>query len=409
MKWLVFAVQNVLRNQRRSFVTVLIVAIGAQALMISGGFALYTYDQLAKLTASEIGHVVIAHQRYFDDFEEKPLEFGLDGYASLSERAGLLPGNSVKYGVPRLQFSGLVSTGEKSAVMLGIGVDPRHEFAVSSPVVKLEQGELLQPGSGAPADIPGILIGKDLARQLNARVGMGLTLLATTTEGSLNGVDVEVKGIIGTGKPDFDAHRVIVSLRVAQDLLQTTKVSTLSLYLDRLDQAENVKAELAPGLPGIALRIWLELGDYYRKVKALYNRIFGVLGIMIVMMVFFAIGNTLSMIVVERTREIGTLRALGTSPGRIVMNFVIEAVVIALAGALLGIGLSAIEGLALDMAGLMMPPPPGMTEGYPLRVEFSLPLAGITLITLTAAAVLAAWIAARRGANLSIVEALAHV
>ncbi|TGN99776.1 hypothetical protein PN36_33555, partial [Candidatus Thiomargarita nelsonii] len=70
MKWLWFAYKNVIRNRRRSLMTIIITAVGTASILISSGFALYTYDSLREMSARESGHVVIAHSKYFNREEE---------------------------------------------------------------------------------------------------------------------------------------------------------------------------------------------------------------------------------------------------------------------------------------------------------------------------------------------------
>jgi putative ABC transport system permease protein len=119
--------------------------------------------------------------------------------------------------------------------------------------------------------------------------------------------------------------------------------------------------------------------------------------------------NTLGMAVVERTREIGTLRAIGTLPSEVVRNFVFEGMVIGGAGAVAGMVLAGGATVALLFAGIEMPPPPGRSVGYPLFLSFSPPLyGGVTLVVVTLAAA-AAWMVSRRAANKPVTEALAHV
>jgi putative ABC transport system permease protein len=125
--------------------------------------------------------------------------------------------------------------------------------------------------------------------------------------------------------------------------------------------------------------------------------------------VLFAMSNTLGMAVVERTREIGTLRAIGTLPSEIVRNFVLEGMLIGAAGAAAGALLAGTATLFLLFAGIDMPPPPGRSAGYPLLLSFSPPLYGAIALVVIALAAGAAWLVSRRAANKPVTEALAHV
>jgi putative ABC transport system permease protein len=403
MKWLVFAWKNVMRNRRRSLTAMLITAFGTAAVLASGGFALFTYESLEEMTARDSGHVVVAHARGFEGDEDVPLQHGLADATGLAAKFAALPG--VRAVAPRVQFSGLISNGDKSAVFVGSGVVPEIDFRLRGPQMNFSAGQ--SPASNAPA--PEVVIGDELARLMKAKVGSSLTLLATTTEGNLNAVDVVVSGIAGVGVPEIDKRLVLADLASVQRLLLSDKVGTLSIYLKETADTEAVAARVRELQPDLAVKTWRDLAVFYQAVRALYNRIFGILGVIMICIVLFAMSNTLGMAVVERTREIGTLRAIGTLPSEVVRNFVFEGMVIGGAGAVAGMVLAGGATVALLFAGIEMPPPPGRSVGYPLFLSFSPLLYGaVTLVVVTLAAA-AAWMVSRRAANKPVTEALAHV
>jgi putative ABC transport system permease protein len=403
MKWLLFAWKNVLRNRRRSATAVLITAVGTAAVLVGGGFALFTYEALRELTARENGHVILAERNYFEGDEDVPMQHGLAGAARLAEEMRALPG--VRGVLPRVQFSGLISNGDKSSVFVGMGVVPEEEFRLRGWQIHLLAGGTFAVGAG----IPEIALGSELARTMRASPGSSLTLLATTTEGNLNAIDVIVRGVVSVGVPEIDKRLVLADVGAVQKLLLTEKVSTLSVYLRETGDTDAFAARAHAEHPQLAMRTWLDMAFFYKAARALYNRIFGMLGIIMLVIVLFALSNTLGMAVIERTREIGTLRAIGTLPGEIVRNFVLEGIAIAGAGALVGMLLAGGVTVLLAFAGVQMPPPPGRSEGYPLLVNFSAWLyagTGLAVIVISAAA---AYVVSSKAARKPITEALAHV
>lgn len=404
-KWLSLACRNAMRNRRRSLVTLAITATGTAAALLGGGFALYTYQSLAQASARDTGHLVLAAPGQFDGNDNMPLEHGLAGSRQLTRELMAQP--RVTRVLPRLQFSGLVSNGEKSEIFLGTGVDARQEFLVKGPFMKVEEGALLDEG---PVAGPGIVLGKGLAHILNAHPGTSLTLMSTTTAGSLNAVDVTVTGIVSSGISDIDKRLAMVDLSTAQGLLVSDKVSYLSVYLDELEQSDALGAAWRKQYAGkLEVRTWLDQALFYQSVKGLYNRIFGFLGVIVLVIVLFAIANTLSMAVLERTREIGTLRAMGTTPGEVTRLFSLEGLVLGGGGALAGMVLAAGMSMALLVLGIHMPPPPGRTSGYPLVVAISPILYASAALAVTLLATLASFLVSRKAANQPVVEALAHV
>lgn len=405
MKWLLFAWKDVFRNRRRAVITLLLAAIGTSAVLMAIGFALFTYDSLKQMAARQIGHVVIAHGEYFDKDEETTLQYGLSNSVGLSKT--LLADPRVSTVLPRLEFSGLISNGEKSAIFVGNGIDPKSEFGVNANLAEVSSGKALT--IEGVADYPEVMLAKDLAHSLNAKPGSQLTLLATTVGGVLNALDVQVAGIYSTGVPEMDARALMTNLSFAQELLVSDKVSTLSVYLNDLDSAAAFSDGLKQQWPHFSYRLWEDLAFFYTSVRQLYDRIFGMLGMIIVVMVFFAIANTVSTSVTERTREIGTLAALGASPQRLLLGFALEAGIIGLIAACIGMLIAGLVTALLHQFPVMMPPPPGRTSGYPLLLYFDGWVYLKVALLITTISVVAAVISAGRGIRKPIVEALQHV
>lgn len=399
-----FAWRNVLRNRRRSLATIIIAALGAAAVMIAGGFALYTYDALREGAAREFGHFTVSHREFFQRDEETPLQYGLNDYRKLS--AELEKDQRITRVLPRLNFSGLISNGDKSLVFIGMGADARAEGAARGVFLKLEKGALF---GGDEAGAPRVLLGSALAKSLNAHPGTPLTLLTTTVEGSMNAVDVEVSGIVSTGWPEIDKRLVYAPLPAVQKLLLTDKVSSLAVYLEDTAMTPAVRADWLARDTAHAFKPWWEQAFYYQSVRALYNRIFGLLGIIIAVLVFFSVANTLSMAVVERTREIGTLRALGALPGEIVAGFAREGGLIGVLGVVIGMALAGLTTALLLGLDLQMPPPPGRSEGYPLKVYADPTIYAVAASVIVVLCIVAAWFVSRKAARKTIVEALGHV
>ena len=402
MKWLLFACQNTLRNRRRSIVTVAVAALGTAAILLASGFALSTYQALEQSAARSTGHLIIGKPEHFTKDEDTPLQYGLDNAAELS--AKLLADPDVRHVLPRIAFSGLISNGDKSTVMLATGVDPDHEFAVKGPFLSVIAGEVLT--SDAPQ--AEVMLGEGLAKSLKAKPGTSLTLLASTTDGALNALDVTVKGVFSTGVPDIDKRLVYTDIGTAQRLLNTKRVSTLGVFLKSMAATAGARDRVAAANPKLVVQTWLDQAFFYHSVRGLYNRIFGALGLIIGVIVVFVVANAMAMAIIERTREIGTLRALGTLPGQLLRSLALEGMVLggvgAFVGALIALGVS----LLLYAFPVQMPPPPGSSRGYALVTAIDLPLYATTVLAMIAVSMLAsAWIA-RRTVHIPVVDALAH-
>ncbi|MBI5257557.1 MAG: ABC transporter permease [Burkholderiales bacterium] len=402
MRWFRFAWLNTLRNRRRSAVTATVAALGTAAILLAGGFALFTYQALAQASARTTGHLIVAKPEQFTKDEDTPLQNGLDDVAQLKAR--LLADDAVRQVLPKVEFSGLISNGDKSTVMMAAGIDPDAEFAVKGPFLIVKAGQVLSSGERNR-----VMLGEGLARSLKAEPGSSLTLLASTSAGALNAVDVTVAAIFSTGIPDVDKRLVYTDVATAQHLLVTQRVSSLGVFLDRMESTAPAQARLQAALPRLAVQTWIDQAAFYRSVRDLYNRIFGALGLIIGVIVVFVVTNAMAMAIIERTREIGTLRAVGTLPGQLVRGFALEGLMLGGVGAIAGTLIALAVSTALLVFPVQMPPPPGRSVGYPLQVAVDPTLYAGTLLAMLALATVASALVARRTVHKPIVDALAHV
>jgi putative ABC transport system permease protein len=402
LSWLKFAFYNTLRNRRRSAITVVIAALGTAAILLAGGFAYSTYEGLAQISARSTGHLTIGKPQHFTSDQDVPLQYGLDNAAALQSK--LLTDPAVRYVLPRIEYSGLISNGDKSTIMMAVGIDPDAEFSVKGPTLTLKEGELLQTES-AEAEI---VLGDALARSLKAKPGSSLTLMASTTDGALNAVDVTVKGLVSTGVPDLDKRLVYSNIKTAQKLLNTQRISSLGVFLNSMEATLPAQARLAKVFPELTVQNWLEQAFFYKSVRDLYNRIFGALGAIISVIVVFVVANAMAMAIIERTREVGTLRAMGTLPGQLIRSFSFEGMILGGTGAVAGALLAITVALLLMVFPVEMPPPPGRSSGYPLLITIDAAMYAITVFMMIALSMLSSAFIARKTLRQPIVDALAH-
>jgi putative ABC transport system permease protein len=407
-KFLLLAFRNVFRNRRRTLMTLTMVGGGVAGLLLVGGFFAFMFRGLRESTINNgLGHLQIYTANHFRRDETRALETGIDHWQQV---AGVVSsGRHVRGVAPRIEFYGIISNGVKSSVFMGSAVDPDSEKGLGF-TPRLTAGRDLD---GKPSGEMEALIGTGVARSMNVKVGDGLTLLAVTSDGALNGVDVQIVGLVNTGYKEVDDRYLRITLPSAQRLLQSDRVTNLVVGLDATENTDQVWAELAPPLRGlpqeVTLKKWVELATYYNQVKTLFSGIFLFLGIIVFFMVVMSSVNTLLMAMLERTREIGTMLAMGTPRSWVVGLFVLEATLIGVLGALAGVVGGNLIGTMLNHAGLHMPPPPGLTVDLAFRV-LHVPslMIGSSLLVISSLA-LASILPAVRASRLQIAEALAHV
>jgi putative ABC transport system permease protein len=401
------ALRNLLRQKRRTALMGTVVAFGFAAFALAGGFIAQSFDGLKEGTIRAVGQLQIVDRRAVSRNEETTLEFGLHDAARARSIASLVPG--VASVLPRIDFVGLATNGAKSVPYLGVGVDPEPEAAATFARELIVSGRYLSGDGG-----DGVLLGTGLASALGVKTGDRITLMATTPDGSLNAVDAVVAGLADVRIKELNDRYLGAGVGLVGRLLQSSEtVSKLVVFLKPdADETREVRAVekvlVAAGYP-VAIRHWRELATFYEQVKLLYIGIFGFVGAVLVVIVILSAAIVMTMAVTERTREIGTLRAIGTRPAGVLKMFLAEGVAIALLGCLAGAIFALIVRAGLNASGIILPPPPGATHGMPINVQLY-PLAyGAGLLGMVATMTIAAFFPARRASRLSIVDALAHV
>ena len=402
------ALRNLLRNRRRSLLSGGIVALGFAAFALAGGFMAQSLEGLREGTIrGGLGQLQIASPQGFAPGADATLEHGLADARGIEQ--ALRESADVADVLPRIDFVGLASSGSRSVPFLGMGVDPEAEARAMDLVSAITSGRWLT-GRGER----GVVIGTGLAAALDVAAGDTITLLATTAEGVLNGVDATVVAVAALPIKELDDRFLAASLDLAADLLLAPdRVSRFAVVLrDGADEREALARVLA-SLRGRGFevdgRTWEDLALFYRQVRLLYTGIFGFMGLVLAVVVLLATTNTMMMAAAERTREIGTLRALGTRPGRIRMLFVAEAAWLAALACAVGTAVALGVSFVLNHAGIVLPPPPGATSPMPLHIRFYAVTYAAAFATMALTTLLASYFPARRASRIPIVEALTHV
>ena len=393
------AARNVGRNKARSALALAAIACGVAGLILSGGFVRDILVQLGEaLIHSQSGHIQIARSGYFDFGARSPSKYLM----SSGDVAHVGKVAHVEETMRRMTFSGLASNGRASHPILGEGIEAAQEAKLGTFMV-LRQGRAL-----SPQDRYGALVGAGVARALGLKPGSPISVIAPTVDEAMNTVDLEVVGIFESFSRDYDNHVVKIALGTAQELLNTQGVNVVILLLDRTDSTASVARALNDRLAslGLELRTWEWLNDFYWKAVALYDRQFGVLRIIVLIMVILAVLGAINMAVLERAGEFGTMRALGNTTRDVIRLVVMEGVVMGALGGLIGVALGCAVAWIASSIGIPMPPPPNSNLGYDARIPLVPFVVGTAFLVGFLATVIASLLPALRVSRLPIVEAL---
>ncbi|WP_313950178.1 ABC transporter permease [Accumulibacter sp.] len=396
-----FALRNILRQRLRSAATLAAITMGVAGLILAGGFVQDIFVQLSEaLIHSQTGHLQIARQGYREGRTRAPEHYLIEQPDQLKQEILTQPGTQLV--LARLGFAGMINNGKRDLGIIGEGVEPSGEAILGSHLEFIEGRPL------ADADHDGIVLGQGVARTLGLKAGDRANLIISLAEGAVNTLDFEVIGVFQSFSKEFDARAVRIPLAAARNLMDTQAAHVMVVLLNETADTERVQASLSRklGPGGYELASWRELSDFYDKTVDLYGRQFGVLRLIILLMVLLSVVNSVNMTIFERTREFGTMLALGDRPGRVFQLIIAESVLIGVSGAVLGIVLGSVSAWLISAIGIPMPPPPNANIGYTALIR----LTAVDVLTAGAvgfvATCLAAIIPARRASRVLIVDAL---
>jgi putative ABC transport system permease protein len=402
------ALLNLFRNVRRTGWSVMNLVLTLALILTFEGFAESMFQGLREsMIRSQLGHLQIFARGYnqFGALNDSNIMFSGPTRDQLQSRLEGLPG--VAAVAARLESDLLITDGQAHMSVHAVGIEPDKEAVISSAIMVVDGSELF------PSDASGILLGAGLAQALGVKVGDSLTLLGTAANQSLNAVDVNVRGIVTTGIAERDLRTIYANIGLMESFLMSRGATRMVVLLEETSETESVRKRAEDALgdlsKGLELRSWSELAPYYHQVVALFSAIFLFVKSILLLMAGLAVSNALSMSVIERTREIGVIRAIGGSRREVCTLFVLEGGFIGVLGALIGLPVAWLVAQGLNHSGWMMPTPPGSTVTYPLRILLTSEMFISGFVVCIAVAFIASILPALRTVSFNIVKALTHV
>lgn len=381
--------------------TLAAVGFGVAALIVTGGFVRDLYYKLGEaIIHSQTGHLQVARPALFGRGSRSPEKYLIPGFKAVASKLAHL--RHVKEVAGRLSFLGLLSNRHTELPILGEGIEPGKEPELMTALTILEGRSL------TAHDRYGVLVGEGLAKKLDLKPGSEVTLLATTVDGAMNSVDVQVAGVFRSFSKDYDARAVKMPLQTAQELLDTSAVNSVVVLLNRTFETDAVLARAAVLMRplGLVVRSWKQLNGFYTDTVKLFDREFDVLKVIILLMIGLGVSNAVNMAVLERLGEFGTMRALGNRQGHVLRLVMTESVMLGVIGAGAGVLIGILAALLISAVGIPMPPPPGSNIGYTASVQIVPALALQAFLVGLTATTLAGVVPALRVSRVAIVDAL---
>jgi ABC-type lipoprotein release transport system permease subunit len=329
----VIAFRDLIRNKRRTLLTLLAVTLGMMVLIMMSGFiAGIIADGLRENIRLNTGHIQLRDDSY--EIEKLSLLSPdlLGDIDSLKGEAEALP--EVQSAAPVLWTSGVLSTVRESVGLQVTGIDPADDF--HAPVRDgMVAGEYL-----AADDRGQILLGERLANDMGIGVGERVSLTMGDADGRVNEDIFTVVGLFNTGILSYDQNTVIMPLAQAQAFANSgIRASSIIVMLN--DRADTAKVAAALGGSGRQILTWEDLNALLLTLMDQAGALYYILYFIVILVVAVLIANTLLMSVFERTRELGILASLGMKGRQIMLMVLFEAVILALMGVAIGLVLGA--------------------------------------------------------------------
>ncbi len=456
------AFRNILRNRRRSVMSIGAIAVGAIAMVLFGGFVAIIILGVQTDTVRRTGHLAIYRDGFFTFGSGNPAAWGMQGYTQVLDMVKQDPvlAPMLEVATPTVSLFGIAGNFaiEASRTFMGAGVVPQDRDTMRrwNPY-QLTYNNAADSGLDAADPTKGV-VGTGLARILGLCEALKLSdcpppqakekldtpvstdiaaladseksanaepvdtrphidLLAATAGGAPNVINMVVTRADRQGVKELDDAMVLMHFDLAQQLLYgrgEKRAIAIVLQLHSTADMPAAKARIAElirtrNLP-LEVRDFIEISPFYGQVTGMFGAIFTFIAAIMGVIVLFTVVNTMSMSVMERTAEIGTARAIGLRRGGIRRQFLLEGWILGAIGASVGLLIGIGIAMIVNRSGLTWMPP-GQSAPSPLAVMVDGMWklhAGIWL-GLMVMTTLAALLPANRAARLPVVDALRHV
>lgn len=436
------AIRNVGRNKRRALITMFTVFIGVTVVTGTRGLLNGLQGEIiSSLTRKMHGDLQIHRTGYEDSLEANPYKVLIPFNDEMIQKIKSVPG--VEQITPRLKVMGLLNhqksqsttpvmisafTSEtelqvcprlQNALQKGALIDSSQEKSSQSvednnleEAVGLDESQSAQSISSNQATPKSVgshqlMVTPGLLRGLQAEVGDEVVVLLQDKDNMQQAIVAKITGVVDFALPNAQAKMAWMDFKTLQETLGLQgQTSEIAILADPKVNFESIQSALTQKLGSeFIVQTWLEIGGFFKDVLNLQNLIFNIILVIVFSIVISAIINTSLMTVMERTREIGTLMALGYHRIHIIFLFLVEAATIGLIGGTVALVLISSLMTYLHFHGLdfTLPGQAVSTILYPyVSVRF---VVGVFFLSI-ASALLASFYPAYRASRMRPVQAL---
>jgi putative ABC transport system permease protein len=403
------AFRNLYRQKRRTLLTIAIISVGVIAVLLFSALSgAFKNMMVGQITDSMLGHMQIHRKGYVSSLDNLPLDKTIDAkqMKKMGEILDRIP--RVEAYSKRILMGGMLSNYMETTNIKVAGINPKDESIVTPLLTsRIKKGEMLKKGE--------ILLPELVTKGMNLKVGQSIVLIVNNVDGSVNGQNLKIAGIVEsvvgpTGKYGYiHIDDAVTVLRMdepefSEIAIRLNKISSLD-KVTRQISLEIVEMKNKEGEPIFEVHSWQELSPFYNIAKMI-DLMSLFINILLVAIVLISILNVMIMAVYERIKEIGTLTAIGTLPGKIRTMFLMEGLFLGFFGSVAGSIIGVILIIATKFAHITI----AFGRNENILIDPAIPFDQMALITLvsTIVAVLASLQPAIKASHMDPIEALRY-
>ncbi len=401
------AVKNIMRNKRRTILTSLAMILGIAALLIFTSFISEQMKGFREGIISEgLGHIQIAsNESFFSKGKFDPSAFIIENSDSIE--LNIKSNQDVINVIPSIGFSAMAA-GKNKTITLLIKAYPRDKIHFLKDQNETVNGQVspsfLIHGKNFSSEKDEIIIGDLAAKILGIKCGEILTIMSILPGGALKASDFTVCGIYKGG--DSGKIYAYIPYESRGKLIDAESPSSFTVFLSSENHTDKTIQTLKNSYPELSIKPWHELAEFYTQVNGMYSAFLKVISAIMILVTVFVVMNTMSMSVFERIREIGTMRAVGTSRKRIFSMLLIEGFFLGIFGSFTGIFFGYLLSFAINALGGI----PFSYDGFDYHIRISPDFfdaikAALPVLFVSLAGTLPA---AYKGSRLSVAETLRY-
>ncbi len=405
------AIRNLRRNRRRSMLALTSVGLSVMLCVIMQGFLGGFLGSMVKnYTKNDTGHIRITTEGFVSRSEFLPVDENLNDPAAIEKKIKDDPAvaDRIALMTERINFGVLLENEGLNKGAMALAGDPKTEKQLLYLQRSIEKGGRYIEGAGET------IVGAGLAKDLHLSLGNSLKVVTTASDGSLQLKKFRIVGIFKTGIESFDDRVFQIPIGDAKQFLRTGGgVQQIIIMLKDYRNADRVAAQISSllGDSSISVEPWTAIGSfpaYFRLASTMYNYIY----VVVLLLGAFIITNIMMMVVLERRKEIGILKAMGFSRHEILGLFVWEGIFLGVLGSLFGAAAGMAVNLLTQIRGVNTSAFSG-TIDFPMDniiyFQINIPVAlGIVALGAVIAGVMSL-LPSRRAARMNVVDAIKSV